>query len=250
MGIFDIFTGDSAKKAAAENQARLEEARVRGTGTLTDAEGRALGTLDQASGLYNPLTAKYGRASDLGLDALGVNGPAGNSRAVSAFQAGPGYQYAVDQSLEGVKRSANASGDPLGGNTLAALSDRAGNLANQEYGNWLTRLQGYVQPELSATGAQAGYTAAKAPVITGTAGNIVGLDQNTTRGINDQTTQAANAETAGSGNLWGLGLNLAKLGVGAATGGTSLLGGLGGSAGSGASLGSFQVGNQLFPKYG
>ena len=91
---------------------------------------------------------------------------------------------------------------------------------------------------------------AKAPVITGTAGNIVGLDQNTTRGINDQNTQAANAEMAGSGNLWGLGLNLAKLGVGALSGGTSLLGGAGSMAGSGAPLGSMQIGGQLFPKFG
>lgn len=226
MGLFDIFTGDSAKKAAEENKKNLAAAKAEDTATLNAASTNAQGVLDTAAGYYSPLAAKYGQASNLALDALGVNGAQGNANAVNAFHAGPGYNWMVDQSLEGVKRAANASGDPLGGNTLAALSDRAGNLANQEYGNWLTRLQGYVQPELSATGGQAGYTAAKAPVITGTANNIVGIDQNTVKGINDQNTQAANASIAGSGNLWGLGLNLAKLGL---SGGTSLLG----SGGSG-----------------
>jgi hypothetical protein len=65
-----------------------------------------------------------------------------------------------------------------------------------------------------------------------TASNLAGLGTTTTNGITNQNTQAANAELAGSGNLWGLGLNLAKLGVSAATGGlgggTSLLGGGGG----------------------
>jgi hypothetical protein len=30
----------------------------------------------------------------------------------------------------------------IGGNTLAALSDRAGHMANQEYGGWQNRLGG------------------------------------------------------------------------------------------------------------
>lgn len=174
------------------------------------------------------MSAKYGKATTLGLDALGANGPEGNTRATDAFHAGPGYQYAVDQSLDGIARSAAARGADVGGNTLAALSDRAGNMANQEYGGWVDRLNGYVSPELQATGGQAGYMGMKAPVFTGTAGNIAGLGTNTTNGIANQNTQSANAEMAGSGNLWGLGLNALKLGAGVASGGTSLLGGLGG----------------------
>lgn len=233
MGIFDIFTGDSAKRAAAENTARINAAKTEDTGTINTARDLSLGALDTAKGYYDPLASKYGNASNLGLDALGVNGAAGNGRAVGAFQASPGYQYSVDQSLQNLLRTANASGGGgvLNGNTLTALSDRAGNMANQEYGNWLSRLQGYVQPELAATGAQAGYTAARAPVYTNAANSAVGIDQNAVKGVNDQTTQAANAEIAGSGNLWGLGLNLAKLGAGAFSGGTSLLGGAGNAIG-------------------
>jgi hypothetical protein len=246
MGIFDIFTGESAREAAEANQARLTASKGAGMGYLDAGKTGALGALDTAGGYYKPLASKYGAATTLGLDALGVNGPEGNTRATSAFQAGPGYQYAVDQSLEGINRSAAARGGSFGGNTLAALSDRAGNMANQEYGSWLDRLNSYTSPELAATSGMAGAEAAKAPVYMQDAGARVGLETGTTQGINSQETQAANAEMAGSGNLWGLGLNLAKLGVGAATGGTSLLGGGGG----GGVAGTMSYGGQSWPSFG
>jgi hypothetical protein len=251
MGIFDIFTGDTAKKAAEENKKLLQENLATGTKELKEGRAGAIGALDTAAGYYAPLASKYGQATTLGLDALGVNGPEGNTRAVNAFQAGPGYQWAVDQSLDGVARKAAAlgMGGPQG-NTLAALSDRAGNMANQEYGSWLDRLNGYVSPELAATGGQATATMAKAPVYTTTASNLAGLGTTTTNGITSQNTQAANAEMQGSSNLWGLGLNLAKMGLSAATGGVGGAGSLLGGGGSGSAMGTMQVGNQLFPAFG
>ena len=173
-----------------------------------------------------------------------MNGPAGNQRAVGAFQAGPGYQYAVDQSLDGIARNAAARGMDIGGNTLAALGDRAGHMADQEYGSWQDKLNGFVSPELAATSGYAGAIGNKAPVYTGTAGNIANLGTNTANAIAGQNTQSANAEMQGSGNLWGLGLNLAKLGAGA-FGGTSLLGGAGGSG-----LGSLFMGGGSPTGYG
>lgn len=228
MGIFDLFTGDPAKKAAAENTARLNALQTNGETVLNQGQTNALGSLTNAGGMYGSLATKYGAGSNLYLDSLGVNGAAGNTRATGAFQAGPGYQYQVDQSLDGIARHAASLGGGMGGNTLAALGDRAGNLANQEYGNWQSKLGGLISPEMAAVSGQAGAEAGKAPIYTNTANSIVGLNSNVANGINSQATQAANAQMQGSGNLWGLGLNLAKLGVGAATGGTSLLGGLGG----------------------
>jgi hypothetical protein len=225
MGIFDIFTGDSAKEAAEKNAALLQQNQAAGTATLQGGQTNSLASLDKAGGYYAPLAAKYGAGSNLYLDSLGVNGAEGNARATGAFQAGPGYQYQVNQALDQTNRAAAATGSLAGGNTLAALSDRAGNMANQEYGNWQTRLGGLISPEMSAVSGQAGAEASKVPVYQGTANSIAGLGTNTTNGIANQNTQAANAEMQGSGNLWGLGLGLAKLGVGALSGGTSLLGG-------------------------
>ena len=247
MGLFDIFSGDSARQAAEQNSALLRQNQTAGTNTLQQGQTNSLASLDAAAGAYDPLkaiAAKYGGGTNLYLDSLGVNGPGGNARATGAFQAGPGYQYAVDQSLDGVARKAAAlgMGGPQG-NTLAALSDRAGNMANQEYGNWQTRLGGLIAPEFQATAGQtgalagqAGAEAGKVPVYGNTANSIANLGTNTTTGLNDQNTQSANAEMQGSGNLWNFGLN--GLSALASGGGTSLLGG-GGSLGS--ALGSIGV---------
>lgn len=225
MGLLDIFTGDPAKKAAEKNAALLQANKTEGTNTLREGQANSLDALTTAGGFYKPLAEKYGAATTLGLDALGVNGATGNDRAVEAFRAGPGYQYAVDQAMEAIKRNAASTGALAGGNTLAALSDRAGNMADQEYQTWVNNLGGFVSPELTATSGMATAEAAKAPVFMTTANNIANLGTNTATGVANQNTQAANAEMAGSGNLWGLGLNLAKLGLGGFGGGTSLLGG-------------------------
>jgi hypothetical protein len=232
MGLFDVFTGDPAKDAAAKNTALLQANQTAGTNTLQQGQGNAIDALGRSAGLYAPIAAKYGNATNLGLDALGVNGPQGNTRATAAFQASPGYQYSVDQALDQTKRAAAASGQDIGGNTLAALSDRAGNMANQSYGSWLDRLNGYVSPELSATSGQAGAIASEAPVYTNTAGSIANLGTTTATGIANQNTQAANAQMQGSGNLWNLGINAAKLAVGIPSFGSgSLLGSPSGSSG-------------------
>lgn len=241
MGLFDVFTGGSAKKAAEENSRLLQANKAEGTATLRGGETNSLAALDKAGGYYAPLSAKYGAGTNLYLDSLGVNGADGNTRATDAFKAGPGYDWRVSQALDQTNRAAAATGGLAGGNTLAALSDRAGNLASQEYGGWQDRLAGLISPEFQAVSGQAGAEASKVPVYQGTAGSIANLGTNTTNGIANQNTQAANAEMQGSANLWGLGLNLAKLGLG---GGTGLLGGSGGGT-----AGVMQVGSQFFPKF-
>jgi len=234
MGLFDSFTGGPARDAARDNTIRLQNLKDKGMRYLDNGMTGALGALDTATAAYDPLKAlstKYGGASSMLLDALGVNGADGNARAVNAFQAGPGYDWAVDQSTDAVARKANALGG-IGGNALAAISDRAGNMANQEYGSWLDRLGGFVAPELSATstaaGGLAGLGTARAGLYTNDAAQRVGLASNVTNGINSQATQSANASMAANGNLWNMGMQLANLGanaMGGGFGGSSLLGG-------------------------
>lgn len=246
MGIFDIFTGDPAKEAAAKNAAALQANQTAGTATLQGGQTGALSALDSAKGAYSPLASKYGAGSGLYLDSLGVNGPAGNTRATDAFHAGPGYNWNVGQALEGVNRGAVAAGGApggLAGNTLAALSDRAGHMADQEYGGWQDRLAGTISPELTATAGMAGADAARAPIYTGTANSITNLGTNTTNGINDQNTQSANAEMAGSKNLWNLGMQAATA---LATGGTSLLGGGGGGLSTGAAFNNPNMNSKFY----
>lgn len=253
MGIFDIFTGDSAKDAAQENQARLNALKTEGLGYLDAGKTGALGALDATKGIYAPLAAKYGAGTDLYLDSLGVNGADGNARATSAFQAGPGYNFAVNQSLDALDRRASSRGMLASGNTSLDTLSTVNGLANQEFGNWRNGLAGLVSPEFAATGGMAGAEMAKAPVYINDANSRVGLASGVTNGLNSQTTQAANAEMQGSGNLWNFGLNLAKLGVSAATGGIggggmtpmSGTGMLGGQQSYGSGYGQFQPGYNM-----
>lgn len=312
MGAFDFitdaFTGRPAKEAAEKNRlllqqnqsagtgvlqgnlasgtgilrdnqatglAALENNRVAGTTALQTGQTGALDALDAARRDYAPLAAKYGGATDLSLDALGVHGPEGYTRATAAFREGPGYRYAVDQALDAVNRKAAATGVAAGGNTLAELSDRGGHMADQEYKAWLDRLGGYISPEMSATAGMATADTNRANVLRGTgqdiaglgtsttngivglgtttaggladlgthtADSIVGLGTNTTNGINDQTTQEANAKMAGSKNLINFGINGAAA---IASGGTSLLGGI-----KGLNLGQLGMGGGSPTGYG
>lgn len=61
--------------------------------------------------------------------------------AVNQFQASPGYQYAVDQALNQVQKNAASRGLLDSGAALRAMTDRAQNMANQEFGNWQNRQQ-------------------------------------------------------------------------------------------------------------
>jgi hypothetical protein len=120
---------------------------------------------DSARGEYGQAAAKYDPYASAGLTALGqygntigLNGQSGYDQATAAFRASPGYQYSVDQSTDQIARKQSALGALGSGNTMAAISDRAGNMADQEYGNYQNRLQGMSQMGLQATGAQAGLT--------------------------------------------------------------------------------------------
>jgi hypothetical protein len=134
---------------------------------LTQGQNNAFGQLGQArtdltagGGAYAPLTAlaqRYGQGGQLYGDSLGINGAEGNQRAVGAFQAGPGYEFALDSGINALNRRANAAGMLQGGNANRDAITFATGLANQEYGNWQNRLKGIGDQELQATqGAAAG----------------------------------------------------------------------------------------------
>jgi hypothetical protein len=219
MGLFDAFTGDSAKKAAADNAALYRQYGTQANQYLDTGLANEVPNLDKAIGAYTPLSnlgAKYGAGTDLYMNSLGVNGPAGNAAATGAFQASPGYAWARDQAIEATARNANRFG--AGGNELAAVTDRANNLANQEYGNWQTRLAGLVNPELTAVsgaaGGQAAGYGAKAGAYATDASNRVGVAGNIAGGTANSNTAAANAQMQASGNFWNglmsLGGNVAR----------------------------------------
>ena len=190
-------------------------------GYLDVGKAGALGSLDKAVGAYAPVSAlgqKYGAAGDMMLNALGLNGAQGNAAATAAFQASPGYEFKVNQSLDALDRRAASRGMLASGNTTNDTLSTVHGLADQDYQNWLSSLSGLTtlganETNVGAAGQAAGY-GAMAPVYTNDANARVNLASGVTSGINSQNTQEANAKMQASGNIFGAGMNLLKLGTG------------------------------------
>lgn len=165
----------NARAAVLQGGAGAQTALGTGYNTATGAVGagadQALGFIDQgtagargalgrASGAFDPLSAlaaKYGGGTSLYMDALGVTGPEGAARAKAAFQPSGAYDFTLSQGIDALTRSANARGGGAGygGNTDRDAQNYAAGLASKEYGGWLDRLGGLVNPELAATSGAA-----------------------------------------------------------------------------------------------
>ncbi len=52
----------------------------------------------------------------------------------------PGYQFTMNQAMQETGRAASAKGYGKSGNVMAALQDRASNIASQQYGSIIDRL--------------------------------------------------------------------------------------------------------------
>ncbi|MDQ5960570.1 MAG: hypothetical protein QG592_1653, partial [Pseudomonadota bacterium] len=173
-----------------------------------------------ALGAYTPLSdlaGQYRQGTDLYLNALGVNGPAGTQAAQDAFTSSPGYQFSLDQGLDAINRRRATGGMLNSGNAdIDALKFGQG-LASQDYGNWLQNLAGVNQNALSATSGtaqgQAGAYGALSDLSQSDAANRIGLYGNYTSGNASANNQQAAGEAAGAKNLLGGALSLAQLGL-------------------------------------
>lgn len=235
MGLFDLFTGGAERRAADGNRALANSYQSKGTDFVNEGYNAARGDLNNALGSFTSLSdlgKKYGAGTDLYLDALGTNGAAGNARATGAFQAGPGYEFTLNSGLDALNRRRAAGGMLDSGNAdIDAIKFGTG-LADQTYGDWLSRLGGLVSPELSATGGaasgRAGVHGGLATLATNNASDLTNLLGTTTSANMNANNLQAQGEARGAGNLLGLGTSLLGLGTGGGgTVGGSLLSGVG-----------------------
>lgn len=117
-------------------------------------EKNALG--QYGTNYYDPYTQSGNQANDMYANALGLRGPGGNQAAVGAYQTNPGYGFQMQQGQQALDRSAAGSGMFGSGNAAMALNQFGQGVANQDYGNWLSRLQGLGAQGLQAAGGQTG----------------------------------------------------------------------------------------------
>jgi len=71
---------------------------------------------------------------------LGLQGQPAADAAMAQFQQSPGYQFQMDEGQRAVESSAAAQGLLRSGATLKALQERGQQLANQDFGNYYSRL--------------------------------------------------------------------------------------------------------------
>lgn len=103
-------------------------------------------------------------------DLQGINGQPAADAAMSTFQKSPGYDYRVSEGLRAVDAGAAASGMLRSGATIKAEETLGSNLANQDFGAYVSRLN-----DLSKFGLQgAGLTASTDTSAAGQQASIAG----------------------------------------------------------------------------
>lgn len=218
--ILGLDAGKATIDAAKSNNGVLTKLHTTGNRIINTGEAKSSDALNKAIGGYQPFVDAGAGAVGMYSDALGLNGADGNAAATSAFQAGPGYKFSLDQGTEAALRGASAAGMLSSGNTLTALSEYGQGLANKEYGSWLDRLSGLSNTGLSAANGQAGAYGSLANLYQGTAGDRLGLESSIAQGrlgVNNQIAQGREANNAAwggvGGSIIGGGLKLATGGL-------------------------------------
>jgi hypothetical protein len=156
MGLFDLFSNDSAEKArdlanagAQQGYTDLSQQFGQGRDALTTNFGNA-------SGLYNNLLTSYAPGAQAYGDASGANGADGYARAKTNFQTNPGYQFQMDQGLQALQRTHAAAGNLSSGNADTDTLNFATGLADKSYGGYLSGLQPYLSGQAGAVAGAAG----------------------------------------------------------------------------------------------
>jgi hypothetical protein len=132
-----ILGGNSAKKASkAAAQAQLQ------------AQREALAYQQKVRDENIAYAQPFQQLGQQGLNAL--------SDPTKNFTASPGYQYRLNQGLEGVTNNYATRGLLNSGSALKGLNDYAQNQASNEYGNWWGQQMGLVGVGQNALGAITG----------------------------------------------------------------------------------------------
>lgn len=212
MGLFDLFSNDTAEQAAAQRNQGLQQ----GYNQLSQQYDAGRGALNtgatNAMNLYNPLIQSTGAGATAYGNASGANGVAGLQSAMDTFknsgQYGT-YGFSLDQGLQGLDRAHAAAGNLSSGNADSDAMKYASGLASQTYGNYLSGLQPYLGANASAVGGAAG-------VQTGLGQNLATLDTNQGNAANATQTGIGATNAAATMNNYNVGANQlnAVLGVG------------------------------------
>jgi hypothetical protein len=147
MGLFDLFSNDSAEDAARlANEGRqrgygqLSDLYGQGRGAITSGYGKAVDTIKGVSDFYRPGALAYG-------DVSGAHGVAGLQRGTDLFKNSGQYGvygFANDQAQQALTRARSASGNLDSGTANFGAMKTASDLAGTHWGQFQQGLQPYL----------------------------------------------------------------------------------------------------------
>jgi len=156
MGLFDLFSNDTAEQAAAQRNAGLQKGYDALSGLYDQGRQAITTNYGTAGGFYKNLLDSYSGGTQAYGDATGANGPTGFARAKTNFQTDPGYGFQMDQGLQALQRTHAAAGNINSGNADADTLKFSQGLADQSYGSYVQRLLPYFSGMQTATAGAAG----------------------------------------------------------------------------------------------
>lgn len=195
IGSFFSGGADKAALRAAEQSAKgYTQAR----GAIDAGETQSLEVLRDA---YTPYAEGGREAFEQQSRLLGLRGPEEANEAFGAFRTSPGYQFSMDEGMRALDRSAASRGGLYSGSTGRSLTRFGQGLADQEFGNYYSRLAG-----LGSTGfaASSNLGTQSANTITGAADQRASALLGRQNALAGGTINAANARAQGLSNALSL----------------------------------------------
>lgn len=211
MGFFqDLFgTSGDASKAANAKIAGLQAGQAYADPLYAQARGDITQGYGAAQDVLSPLNAIGQGGAGAYADITGAAGQAGQDRARALFQTDPGYQFARDQALQATQRATGTGGYQGSGNVLTALQDRASGLAQQQYGNYVSRLAPFLGYSLGTGSALANADVGQGKTLADLGVKQADLGYGTQAGIGSATAAGiqgdAAARSAGINNILKIG---------------------------------------------
>lgn len=151
--------------------------------SATSGSGAISAGQQQANAVEAPYAQTGIQADTQEANLFGLNGTAAATTAMGNFSASPGYQYDLTQGLRAVDAGAASQGMLRSGATLKAEQTFGSNLANQDFQQYVSNLNGLTNFGVTAAGGVAS-------ADTSAAGAQAALANN---GINGASNSIANA---------------------------------------------------------
>lgn len=218
MGLFDLFSNDTAEQAAQQRNQGLQQ----GYSDLSTQYGNARTAIntgaDTAAGYYAPLVASTGAGATAYGDASGANGAGGLKTAMDNFHNSGQYGnfgFSLTNGLQALDRTHAAAGNLNSGNADADTLKYATGLADSTYSSYLAGLQPYL-------GANAGAVSGAAGVATGRGAALAGTDVAQGNAANANETAQGASTAAATMNNYNVGQNQLNAITSAAKGAGSL----------------------------